>query len=333
MSHAGPEGGGGRRGAAIAWLGWWLVSAAVYLVLVDTVVLPELVTGAVIAVIGATAATLVRAQRRVVIRPRARWLVALWRPVASYPRDLWTVTRALAQREPVRGKLYALPFEPGVDDARSAARRVLGPSAGSFAPNTFDLSHQDRFELDPAWTHARAIMASAFNITAGADVIGVQADLSPHAPPVFAAHSCLGRDAREATSAPASALSRQESTQITIGKDRRGGSASKPRRLAPARDEHRQSATASRRLLLRRDRSAPLAAASESRWNVAAIGPGAAAGRGRQSDCAVLDRCALALTGRQPAVRGGRCRSARRAALEPRRAQPVKSSETRGVRI
>jgi hypothetical protein len=137
MTTPGPTGGGGRSGAAIAWIGWWVTSAAIYLVLVDTVVVPELVTGAVIAAIGATGATLVRAQRRVVMRPRARWLAGLWRPVMSYPVDLWKLTRALARREPVGGKLFAVSFEPGADDARSAARRVLGPSAGSFAPNTF----------------------------------------------------------------------------------------------------------------------------------------------------------------------------------------------------
>ena len=137
MTPAGPVGGGGRRGAVIAWFGWWVTSMAVYLVLVDTVVVPELVTGAVIAVIGATGAVLVRAQRRVVLRPRASWLAGLWRPVVSYPGDLWAVTQALTRHRPVGGQLYALPFHPGMDDSRSAARRVLGPTAGSFAPNTF----------------------------------------------------------------------------------------------------------------------------------------------------------------------------------------------------
>ncbi len=137
MSTAGPAGGGGRAGAAIAWVGSWLVSAALYLVLVDTVVLPELVTGAVIATIAASLATVVRAQRRAVIRPHLSWVIGLWRPVASYPHDMWTLTRALARRRPVSGKLFAVPFDPGSGDPRSAARRVLGPSAGSFAPNTF----------------------------------------------------------------------------------------------------------------------------------------------------------------------------------------------------
>ncbi len=137
MTAIGPRGGGGRSGAVIAWIGWWVASFGVYLVLVDTVVLPELVTGVVISIIGASGAVLVRAQRRVVMRPDPAWLGGLWRPIASYPRDLGTLIRALVRREPVRGKLYALPFAPGADDARSAARRVVGPTAGSFAPNTF----------------------------------------------------------------------------------------------------------------------------------------------------------------------------------------------------
>jgi hypothetical protein len=78
----------GRAGAAIAWIGWWAASGGVYLVLVDSVSLPELVTGSLIAIIGASGATLLRAQRRAVMRPEPAWLVRLWRPVVRYPVDL-----------------------------------------------------------------------------------------------------------------------------------------------------------------------------------------------------------------------------------------------------
>jgi hypothetical protein len=61
MSQAGPVGGRGRSGAAIAWIGWWAASGGVYLVLLDSVSLHELVTGSVIAIIGASGATLLRA--------------------------------------------------------------------------------------------------------------------------------------------------------------------------------------------------------------------------------------------------------------------------------
>ncbi len=85
MTPAGPSGGGGRSGVVIAWVGWWVVSAALYLVLVDTVVLPELVTGAVIGAIGASGATLVRAQRRVVMRPRASSACGAVAPARELP--------------------------------------------------------------------------------------------------------------------------------------------------------------------------------------------------------------------------------------------------------
>ena len=130
-----PAGGGGPAGAALAWVAWWVLCAALWLALVDNTHRQELGAGAVVAVLGATGAVLVRAQRRIVTRPRVRWLLRLWKPVALYPRDLALVTLALLRRS--RGRLVAIPFEPGKEDPREAARRVLGKSAGSFAPNTY----------------------------------------------------------------------------------------------------------------------------------------------------------------------------------------------------
>ncbi|MGH2873682.1 MAG: hypothetical protein ACRDL5_14620 [Solirubrobacteraceae bacterium] len=147
MSAQGPAGGGGKIGVAIAWLGWWAVSAAIYLVLVDTVVSPELVTGAVIATIAATGATLLRAQRRAVMRPDPAWLLGLWRPLASWPSDLIKLSRALISGPASTGRLYAIAAEPAPDTGRGAARRVLGPTAGSFAPNTFVVGFDDEREL------------------------------------------------------------------------------------------------------------------------------------------------------------------------------------------
>src|SRR4051794_16373783 len=134
-SPAGPEGGGGLRGAIAAWAGWWLASAALWVLLVDNTHVPELVAGAGVAFVGATAAAVVRQQRRVVLRPRPAWLARMWRPLARYPRDLWPLVRALPRRG--GGSFVAIPVETGADDPRGAARRVLMQSAGSFAPNTY----------------------------------------------------------------------------------------------------------------------------------------------------------------------------------------------------
>jgi multisubunit Na+/H+ antiporter MnhE subunit len=131
----GPDGGGGAIGAALAWVGWWVVSAALWLFLVDNTHFPELVVGAGVAALGACAAVVVRQERRVILRPRLRWLTRAWRPVAVYPRDLWLLVVALPRRS--RGRLVALPAPDLGDDTRGAAQRVLLQTAASFAPNTY----------------------------------------------------------------------------------------------------------------------------------------------------------------------------------------------------
>jgi hypothetical protein len=131
----GPDGGGGRAGAVRAWAGWWLVSAALWLWLVDNTHVPELVVGAGVAAIAATVALVVRQQRRLVLRPRLRWLPRLWRPLAVYPRDMWLLVKALPRRR--AGRFLALPAPPVADDPSGAARRVLVQAAVSFSPNTY----------------------------------------------------------------------------------------------------------------------------------------------------------------------------------------------------
>jgi len=129
-----------RRGLAAAWLGWWVVLAALYLLLADNTVLPELITGAVIAAIGATGAVLVRGQRRMLLRPRGRWLLRAWRPLLGLVTDLVPLTRVLVTRGVLRrtapGGLVELPYAHTGDDPTGAAHRALTQVLGSLAPNT-----------------------------------------------------------------------------------------------------------------------------------------------------------------------------------------------------
>src|SRR2546423_1095425 len=115
----GPAGGGGARGAALAWIACWALSAALWLALIDNTHFQELMAGVVVAALGATAAVLVRSQRRVVLRPRVGWLLGLWKPVAAYPRDLVLVVLALARR--ARGRIVAVPFAAGEEGPEEAA--------------------------------------------------------------------------------------------------------------------------------------------------------------------------------------------------------------------
>jgi hypothetical protein len=131
----GPLGGGGRRGALLAWVAWWLICEGLWLSLVDNTHFHELMVGVVVALIGATAAVLVRSQRILVMRPRARWLLNAWRPLAGYVRELVPVTLALVRGR--RGRLVAVSFDAREEDPREAARRVFAKSAGSFAPNAY----------------------------------------------------------------------------------------------------------------------------------------------------------------------------------------------------
>ncbi|HEX4805599.1 MAG TPA: hypothetical protein VFU94_06835 [Conexibacter sp.] len=141
--QAGPRGGGGRRGALRAWAIWWVLCAALWMALVDRVPLDELVTGVVVAALGATAAVLVRQQRRTVLRPRLRWLRSAWRPPLALAGDLVPLARALWTRGILRrdetGAIRTLPFDAVGHDPEQAAYRVLTTALGSLGPNTIVL--------------------------------------------------------------------------------------------------------------------------------------------------------------------------------------------------
>jgi multisubunit Na+/H+ antiporter MnhE subunit len=136
----GPRGGGGRAGAVRAFAVWWVLCAALWLALVDRTRLDELLTGVVAATLGATAAVLVRHERRIVLRPRARWLRGAWRPVLALFADLWPLARALVVRGLLRrdetGRVVEVPFAAVADTPREAAFRVLTAAVGSLGPNT-----------------------------------------------------------------------------------------------------------------------------------------------------------------------------------------------------
>ena len=128
----------GRRAAV--WLTGWLLSGALYLLLIDTVDLPELYAGAVVATLAATGFGLAREQYLAAETFHGAWLRRAWRPVALVPGDVLRVTSvALAQlRHPRQqhGRFVSARFREGEDEAHQIGRRALAESLGSFAPNT-----------------------------------------------------------------------------------------------------------------------------------------------------------------------------------------------------
>ena len=131
---------------------WWIALAALWLLLVDNVKFPELMTGAAAALIGAVAAEVVHSQSLVRIRVKPSWLRYAWRPLVTvFPdtaRVLLALLRQLVRRRPVRGEFRAVPFRPGrPDGAHDMTRRAVAKGAGSFAPNTYVVGVDDESEV------------------------------------------------------------------------------------------------------------------------------------------------------------------------------------------
>jgi multisubunit Na+/H+ antiporter MnhE subunit len=127
-------------GAGRAWLSWWALLAGLWLALVDTVVVPELVVGAIAAAIAATGAVVVRGQRRLLLRPRAAWARFAFAPLGRTVTDLVPLAVALWRRgilrRDERGALVEVPYAAVGDDPYDAAHRVFTEALGSLAPNT-----------------------------------------------------------------------------------------------------------------------------------------------------------------------------------------------------
>jgi multisubunit Na+/H+ antiporter MnhE subunit len=127
-------------GAVRAWLIWWVLLAALWLALVDTVVVPELVVGAIAAAIAATGAVIVRGQRRLLLRPRPEWVRCAGGPLRRTLTDLVPLARALwrrgVRRRDEHGAMAELPYAAVADEPDAATHRVFTQALGSLAPNT-----------------------------------------------------------------------------------------------------------------------------------------------------------------------------------------------------
>lgn len=142
----------GALGQVVFWIVSWVILSGLYLLLVvDSIDTAELVTGAVAAAVGATAATVVRSQGLVSFRPQLRWALGLWRPLLQAVLDcgilvavLW---RRLVLRRFVGGSFRAVPFRAAGEDPEAAARRAIAKGIGSFAPNTYVLDVDREREL------------------------------------------------------------------------------------------------------------------------------------------------------------------------------------------
>jgi hypothetical protein len=126
---------------AAAWSAAWVCAAALYLLLIDTTSLPELIVLAGAAAIAATGFELAREQQTAGgLSARLRWFATLYRPLVKTPSDIAVVTglalRQLVRPRQVNGTFRAVRFSCGPDHDIEIGRRALAEAFGSFAPNT-----------------------------------------------------------------------------------------------------------------------------------------------------------------------------------------------------
>jgi hypothetical protein len=126
---------------AAAWSAAWLAAGALYLLLIDTTDLPELLVAAAAAALAATAFELARKEQTVGgLRARLAWLARGYRPVRSVPGDVMALTglafRQLVRPQPQNGVFRAVPFRCAEDQELETGRCAVAEWAGSFSPNT-----------------------------------------------------------------------------------------------------------------------------------------------------------------------------------------------------
>jgi multisubunit Na+/H+ antiporter MnhE subunit len=125
---------------ALGWSVGWALSAALYLLLIDSTDTVELIVGAIAAALAATAFELAREQgigpgRGVGLHALRR----LHRPLVRVPVDVAVVSatalRALVRRPRAHGVFRAVPFESS-SASQPSVREALAEALGSLAPNT-----------------------------------------------------------------------------------------------------------------------------------------------------------------------------------------------------
>ena len=128
----------GRRAGALIGV---LLGGGFYLLLIDTVQLPELYAGAGATLLAAVAFEVSREQGFAEAALPIRGVARVWRLALRLPVEIWLVSAtAIAQlirpRHNSRGRFRAVAFDAGGDGPGDAGRRALAEALGSLTPNT-----------------------------------------------------------------------------------------------------------------------------------------------------------------------------------------------------
>ena len=136
------------RGTLVrAWVAWWVLGMALWLLLEDLATTAEDVVGAVAAAIGATMAVAALRHSGPRVAGSRAWLRHAWRPLAALVGDLPLLVVALAravrrgERNPGRVRTIRFTCDESAD--RRAAQIALATVAGSFAPSSVVIAVRD----------------------------------------------------------------------------------------------------------------------------------------------------------------------------------------------
>lgn len=126
---------------AAAWSAAWILAGALYLLLIDTTSLPEVIVGCVAATLAATGFELAREEQTAGgLTVRWGWLATLYRPLLKTPSDIAVVSimalRQLVRPKAVNGSFRVAEFRCGPEHDVETGRQALAEAFGSFAPNT-----------------------------------------------------------------------------------------------------------------------------------------------------------------------------------------------------
>lgn len=116
---------------------------ALWLLLVDELDEPNLITGAVCALLAAALSTLVQSLRSVHAKPRAAMLRYAYRPlillVTDTARVAWALIARGVLRRPVAGRWRAVRYATTGDAPDQVARRILTEWGASAGPNRYSV--------------------------------------------------------------------------------------------------------------------------------------------------------------------------------------------------
>lgn len=127
------------RSLGAASLGF-VLAAAFYMALIDTVDLPELYAAIGAVLLGGAAYQTAREQGVAEAQLKWRWMRRGWRVLAGIPAQIawlsWEAIVQLVRPRATRGAFRAVAFRAGGEGSHDVGRRAMAEGLGSVAPNT-----------------------------------------------------------------------------------------------------------------------------------------------------------------------------------------------------